>query len=91
MSYSQYVKHASNHHKDKHCQPCGFVMDGVNIKSLATVAEETATSYHVREVKTGNVVSDDFATTDEAVDFVRRLPSDVWYGIYTDKGFCLMK
>lgn len=91
MSYEQHMKHFKNHRKNHFYQQCGFSMNGTAIKSLATIAEETAEKYIVKDMETGDVLSREFYDSNDAVDFVRNLDPDVWAGIYTDKGFCIMK
>lgn len=91
MSYKQYMSHWKNHRKDSKRQQCGFSMKDEGIKAAAVIAEETAESYHIREIKSDKIVSKNFETSDEAVDFLRTLPSNVWYGVYTDKGFCVSR
>lgn len=87
--YNQHMNHSKNHGKDKYHQQCGFHF-GDKVQSGVSIAEQTAESYHVRDMRTDEVLSANFSSTDEAVDFVRKIP-DRWCGIFTDKGICLMK
>lgn len=89
MSYSQYIKHSNNHRKDKYCQQCGFHFDDKTTSGSA-IAENTAESFHVRDMKTNEILSENYPDVDLAVDFIRTIP-DRWCGVYTDKGICLMK
>ena len=89
-NYEQACKHARNHRKDKYYQQCGFSFDSYT-PSTAKVAEETAMSYHVRNIKTEQIASEDFSSTDLAVDFINRIKDGNWYGVFTDKGLCLMR
>lgn len=89
MSYEQHMKHSRNHNKNRYYQQCGFSLSGKE-ESYAAVAERTAESYHVRDMRTGEVLSPNFDDTDDAVLFIRSLP-DRWCGVFTDKGMCLMK
>lgn len=89
MAYEQYLKHSKNHRKDRFHQQCGFSFDE-RVESYASIAERNATSFHVRDMKTGEVLSKNFENADSAVDFVRSI-KDRWCGVFTDKGMCLMK
>lgn len=90
MSYAKAMKHSKSHRKDRFYQQCGFSMSD-SVRSLAAIAEDTAKSYHVRDMRTEEILSPDFADADDAVDFIRNNYPDRWCGIYTDKGFCLME
>ena len=92
MSYQKAMKHFKNHRKDRFCQPCSFSFDTPE-KSLAAIAEETAESYYVGELMTRKQISPNFSTPDEACDFLFSIPpiQQFRYGVFTDKGFILMK
>lgn len=87
--YNQHINHSKNHRKDKFRQQCGFRFDD-KVESGAAVAQRTAESYHVRDMRSGEVLSEDFNNPDDAVDFLRRIENR-WCGVYTNNGICLMK
>ena len=91
MSYKQSMKHHQNHRKDKYFQQCAFSFSDTKIKSEAAIAEETAEKYIVKNVMTGDFLSEYFDTEDKAVDFIRQANYTSDVGVYTDKGLCIAK
>ena len=95
MSYNKMMKRLNGHRHDKDFQPILSMpfKENEHVESYHSIAERTAESYHVRvrndideEFK---IISNDFKTENEAVDFCRENDLDniyTWVRIYTDKG-----
>ena len=92
MSYEKAIKHTKNHRKDRYYQQCGFSVSTPE-KSYAAVAEECASAYYVGNLGSKKQISPTFSDPDNAVDFFHSLNSIVQMecGIFTDKGFLIMK
>lgn len=82
MSYAKAMKQSNNHRKDRFYQPIlgmdfSDLKEGEHIESYHSFAKRTATGYNVRvydkEKRKYIQVSNEFATEDEAVNFLDTL------------------
>lgn len=98
MSYNKMMERAKGHRHDKDYQPVLVVpfKENEHVESLASIAERTAKSYHVRVRNSVNEkfikISEDFPTEDDAVQYCTDNDLDnkyLWVRIYTDKGLYL--
>lgn len=95
MSYNKMMKRADGHRHDKDFQPIFAMLFKENeyVESYYSIAKRTADGFHVRVRNNINeefkVVSKNFDTEDDAVDFCRENDLDnkyAWVRIYSDKG-----